>query len=279
MTKLSGAAAEARLDKAWERIFSRDPSLQQIIHVLARPTENPIWLSGFAPFETWTRNGCEANDEVWLTFAEIASSWPYISNARRAIAAGIPNVRIFVLKHSQWESAPSWLHYLAEVHLPAIAGLTGEALYRVWLEDCRNFGLPDRDYDVNLYGADGVMLAGYQDGDVNWRAFLADDCDPDVSRKEHDFITSMWDLASTYGELIKLPPELQLDPSLETKYSHVKRPSLRSLNDSYVAPELHPWPFSSRLLNQLLVFMPSAHIPPMRPLRLHVAISAATTLR
>jgi hypothetical protein len=223
MTKLSGAAAEARLDKAWERIFSHDPSLQQIIHVLARPAEYPIWLTDFPPFGAWTRNGCEANDEVWRTFAEIAASWPYIYNARRAIAVGIPNTRIFVLKRTQWESAPSWLHYLTEVHLPAIAGLTGETLYRVWLEDFRNSALPDRDYDVNLYGADGVMLAGYRDGDVNWRVFLADGCSPDESRKEHDYITSMRDFASTRGELIKSPPELQPDPSLEAKYLHAKQ--------------------------------------------------------
>lgn len=209
MTKLSGAAAEDRLAKAWETIFSQDPAAQQIIHVLARPTEYPVWLTGFSPFEAWMRNGCEANDKVWRTFAEIAIPWPYIYNARRAIAVGIPNMRIFVLKRTQWESGPSWLHYLAEVHLPAIAALTGESLYRVWVEDCRDSGLPDRDYDVNLYGANGVMLAGYQNGDVNWRAFLADDCNPDLSRKERDFIFSMRDFASARGELVKVPPELQ----------------------------------------------------------------------
>jgi hypothetical protein len=209
MTKLSGSAAETRLAKAWERIFSQDPATQQIIHVLARPTEYPTWLNDFPPFDAWMRNGCEANDEVWRTFAEIAISWPYIKNARRAIAVGIPNVRIFVLKRAQWESVPSWLHYLAEVHLPAIATLAGETLYRVWLEDCRDSGLPDRDYDVNLYGADGVMLAGYQNGDVNWRTFLADDGNPDLSRQERDFIISMHDFASARGELVKLPPELQ----------------------------------------------------------------------
>jgi hypothetical protein len=155
------------------------------------------------------RNGCEANDKVWRTFAEIAIPWPYIHNARRAIAVGIPNVRIFVLKRAQWETAPSWLHYLAEVHLPAIAALTGEKLYRVWLEDCRDSGLQDRDYDVNLYGADGVMLAGYRNGDVNWRAFLADDSDPGLFREERDFIISMHDFASARGELVKLPAELQ----------------------------------------------------------------------
>jgi hypothetical protein len=213
MTKLSGAAAEARLAKAWEIIFSHDPASQQIIHVLARPTEYPAWLSGFSPFEVWMANGCEANDKVWHTFAKIAIAWPYVRNARRAIALGIPNVRIFVLRRTQWDSAPSWLHYLAEVQLPAIAALTGETLYRVWLGDCRSSRLPDRDYDVNLYGADGVMLAGYQNGDVDWRVFLGDDCNPDLSRKERDFIISMRDFASARGELVKLPPELQ--PSSE----------------------------------------------------------------
>jgi hypothetical protein len=228
MTKLSGDAAEARLAKAWERILSRDPSLQQIVHVLARPTEYPIWLTDFSPFEAWMRNGCEANDEVWRTFAEAAISWPYIYNARHAIALGIPNVRIFVLNRTRWEFAPSWLHYLAKVHLPAIAGLTGETLYRVWLEDCRNSGLSDRDYDVNLYGADGVMLAGYQNGDVDWRVFLADGCDPDAFRKEHDFVASMRDFAFACGELIKPPPELQPDPSLEAKYPHVNHSPLQT---------------------------------------------------
>jgi hypothetical protein len=205
MIKLSGAAAEARLAKTWERIFSQDPAPQQIIHVLARPTEYPIWLTGFPPFEAWMRNGCEANDEVWRTFAEIAIPWSYVQNARRAIGVGIPNVRIFILKRTQWESAPSWMHYLAEVQLPAIAALAGETLYRVWFEDCRNSGLPDRDYDVNLYGGDGVMLAGYKNGDVNWRVFLADDGNPDLSRKERDFVISMRDFASARGELVKLP--------------------------------------------------------------------------
>lgn len=209
MTKLSGVAAEARLAKAWERIFSQDPATQQIIHVLARPTEYPAWLTAFSPFDLWMRNGCEANDQVWRAFAEIAASWPYISNARRASAAGIPNVRIFVLQRAQWESAPSWLHYLAEVHLPAIAAMSGETLYRVWLEDCRNSGLQDRDCDVNLYGAGGVMLAGYRNGDVNWRAFLADDSDPGLFRQERDFIISMHDFACARGELVKLPAELR----------------------------------------------------------------------
>lgn len=208
MMKLSGAAAEASLAKAWERIFSQDPATQQIIHVLARPTEYPAWLTAFSPFDLWMRNGCEANDKVWRTFAEIAVPWPYISNARRAKAVGIPNVRIFVLQRAQWESAPPWLHYLAEVHLPAIAALSGETLYRVWLEDCRNSGLPDRDCDVNLYGAGGVMLAGYRNGDVSWRTFLDDGCNPELSRKELDFIISMHDFASARGELVKLPAEL-----------------------------------------------------------------------
>jgi hypothetical protein len=209
MTKLSGAAAEARLTEAWQRIFSQDPVSQEIIHILARPTEYPSWLAGFAPYETWLRKGCEADDEVWRAFAEIAVSWPYVHNARRAIATGVPNVRIFVLKRNNWESAPSWLRYLAEVHLPAISALAGESLYQVWLEDCRDFGIPTRDYDVNIWGADGVMLAGYQNGDVDWRRFLSDDCSPEQARTEGEFVLSMRDFAVTRGQLIKLPPELQ----------------------------------------------------------------------
>jgi hypothetical protein len=51
-------------------------------------------------------------------------------------------------------------------------------------------------------------LRYYQDGDVEWRAFLADSPDPDRSRKERDFMMSMRDLASKRGELVRLPPEL-----------------------------------------------------------------------
>jgi hypothetical protein len=209
MTKLSGAAAEARLAEAWGRVFSRDPGDQQIIHVLTRPTEYPTALASFSPFETWMRNGCKASDEVWRAFAEIAIPWPYIQNARRAAAAGIPNTRIFVVKRDQLETAPLWLQYLSEVHLPAIAALAGETFYRVWLEDCRESGLPDREHDVNLWGAAGVMLTGYENGDVDWRAFLDDDRDPERSLEEHDFIVSMHAVAAARGELIKLPPELQ----------------------------------------------------------------------
>jgi hypothetical protein len=205
MIKLSGVAAEARLAEAWQDVFSQDPANQQIIHVLTRPTGYPAWLTGFTPFEAWTHNSCEANDEVWRTFAGVAAPWPYIKNARHAAAVGIPNVRIFVLERAQWESAPLWLRYLAEVHLPAIAALSGETLYCVWHEDRHDSGLPDRSYDVNLWGAAGVILAGYQNGDVSWRAFLADDCNPDRSLKERDFIISMRDLASARGQLIKLP--------------------------------------------------------------------------
>jgi hypothetical protein len=209
MTKLSGAAAEARLAEAWGRIFSRDPANQQIIHVLTRPTAYPAALASFSPFETWMRNGCKASAEVWRDFAEIAISWPYIQNARRAAAAGIPNTRIFVVKRDQWETAPLWLQYLSEVHLPAIAALAGETFYRVCLEDCRESGLPDREHDVNLWGAAGVMLTGYENGDVDWRAFLDDDRDLERSLEEHDFIASMHAFAAARGELIKLPPELQ----------------------------------------------------------------------
>src|SRR5689334_2054062 len=205
MANLSGVAAETRLAEAWEEIFGQDPASQQIIHVLTRPSGYPAWLTGFTPFEAWMHNGCDANDEIWRNFAEIAASWPYIHNARRAVAAGISNVRIFVLERTQWESARRWLRYLAEVHLPAIAALSGETLYCVWHEDCHDSGLPDRSYDVNLWGAAGVMLAGYQNGDVSWRTFLADDSNSDRSLQERDFIMSMLDLAITRGQLIKPP--------------------------------------------------------------------------
>jgi hypothetical protein len=68
------------------------------------------------------------------------------------------------------------------------------------------------------YGAGGVMLAGYQNGNVSWRALLADDCDPDLSRKERDLIISMRDFAAARGELVKPPPELRPDSITEIKY-------------------------------------------------------------
>lgn len=209
MTRLFGTEADARLTEAWAKVLSQGSATQQIIHVMAQPTEFPAWLTGFLPFEAWIKNCCEANDEVWHTFADTAVQWQYIRNARHAVNVGISNVRIFVLTRKDWESAPPWLQYLAEVHLPAISALAGEALYRVWLEDCRNSGLPDRNYDVNLLGADGVMLAGYQNGDVDWRIFLSDDRDPDQYRTEHDFVIAMHNFASTRGQLVELPPKLR----------------------------------------------------------------------
>ena len=209
MANLSGAAAEARLAEAWEMVFRQDPETQQIIHVLTRPTEYPAWLTGFPPYEAWMQNGGKATGEVWRAFAEVAIPWPYIRNARRAITLGISNVRILVLRRDQWEHAPLWLQYLAEVHIPGTAALAGETLYRVWLEDCRGYGIPDRSYDVNLWGAAGVMLTGYQDGDVDWRVFLADDHDPDRSAEELYFVTSMRDFAAAHGQRITPPAEAQ----------------------------------------------------------------------
>jgi hypothetical protein len=209
MTTLSGDAAEARLAAAWDAVFRADPASQAVIHILAPPTEYPSWLIGFPPFEAWVRNDGATDSEVWHAFADAAAQWPYIRNARRALAAGIPNIRIFVTERAQWESPPLWLRYLAAVHLPAIAALAGETFYRVWREDAREAGLPDRDYDVNLWGASGIMLTGYQDGDVDWRAFLADDGDQLRIRAERAFIASMHDLAATRGELVELPVGLQ----------------------------------------------------------------------
>jgi hypothetical protein len=56
-----------------------------------------------------------------------------------------------------------------------------------------------------IYCADGVMIAGYENGDVSWRSFLADAPDQDQSRKEHSFIFAMRDFAFARGELVKLP--------------------------------------------------------------------------
>src|SRR5258708_37845143 len=92
----TAAAAEARLAEAWETVLGHDPAAQQIIHVLTRPAEYPAWLSGFPPFAAWMGNGRVANDDVWQAFAEIAQPSPDARNARRALAAGISHVRIFV---------------------------------------------------------------------------------------------------------------------------------------------------------------------------------------
>ena len=209
MAKLSGAAADARLAEAWDAVFRQDPAAQQIVHVLTWATEYPAWLGGFSPFEAWRQNGCTAGDKVWQAFAAVAASWPYIRNARRAGALGIPNVRILVLERARGQPAPPWVRYLAEVHLPAIAALAGEKLYHVWRDDCRDSGLPERDYDVSLWGAAGVMLAGYKNGDVDWRVFLADDHDPGRSLEERGFVIAMRDFAAARGHVVALPAELQ----------------------------------------------------------------------
>jgi hypothetical protein len=53
------------------------------------------------------------------------------------------------------------------------------------------------------------MLAGYQDGDVDWRVFLSGEGDPGQYREERDFVVSVRDFASAHGELVRLPAELQ----------------------------------------------------------------------
>ena len=208
MVKLSGDAAEARLARAWETILSQDPAGQEIIHVLAQPPVRPSWLADFRPFSAWLRNDCQADAGIWRSFAEIAESWPYIINARRAAARGIPNVRMIVMRDDLRESMPPWLRYLSEVHLPAISALSREKLFRVWAEDCRESGLPVRDYDSNLFGAAGVMIAGGENGNIEWRAFLEETQDPDQFRQEHEYVTSMRDLALHHGDPIALPPAL-----------------------------------------------------------------------
>lgn len=200
MTKLRGAAAEARLAEAWEKILGHDPARQEIIHVLAQPAVEPEWISEFPVFQAWMKNGCEESAEIWRSFAEIAESWSYIINARRA---GIPNVRILVLRRS---SQPEpWLQYLSEVHLPAISALSGETLYTVWAEDCRAAGIQVRDHDVNLFGAAGVMMAGGDNGDVEWRAFADETSDPDLFRRERDHVLAIRDYAVARRKPAELP--------------------------------------------------------------------------
>jgi hypothetical protein len=205
MIRLTGEAAEARLAEAWATIHGASSVTQQIVHVLRPPTRHPAWLDEDWCYTDWVARDYEPAEETWKGFAYVASSWPYTRDARRARAALIPNIRVCVLERARWESAPPWLQFIAEVHLPATAVVAGEALYRVWREDCREAGLPDRDYDVNIWGAAGVMLTGYGSsyGDVAWRAFLENG--QDGYREERDFALSARDLALERGELIRLP--------------------------------------------------------------------------
>lgn len=205
MIKLTGDAAEARLAEAWEAIHGAPSATQRIVHVLRPPTEYPAWLDEDWCYTDWVAKDYEPDETTWSGFAYLASSWSYTRDARRAQAALIPNIRVFLLERSGWESAPPWMHYFAKVHHPATAVVAGEALYRVWREDCHEAGISDRDYDVNIWGAAGVMLTGYKAsyGDVAWRAFLADG--QEGYREERDFALSVRDLALERGELIRLP--------------------------------------------------------------------------
>lgn len=209
MIKLSGDSAEAHLAAVWEKILSQPSLGQEIIHVLAEPAVFPEWIADFGPFQAWSRNQCEPSEEIWLSFAAIAESWPYIVNARRAAARGIPNTRILILRRDLQEPVPPWLRYLSEVHLPAISAMSGESLRRVRAGNCHVAGLPVRDCDVNLFGAAGVMLAGGDNGDVEWRAFLNRVDDPEPFREEFDFLVAMRDFAVAEGELAELPPQIR----------------------------------------------------------------------
>jgi hypothetical protein len=206
--KVSGDEAEALLAAAWKKIFGCSSSGQEIIHVLAQPSVKPAWIADFGPFQEWQRNDCQASDDLWQSFAQVAESWPYIVSARRAAVLGIPNTRTFILGCDPREPMPSWLRYLSEVHLPAISALSGERLYRIRAADCRAEGIPVREHDVNLFGAAGVMIAGGDNGDIEWRAFLDSGSDPDLFREEHEFVTSMRDFAAACGEPVALPAVL-----------------------------------------------------------------------
>lgn len=210
MEKLSGDEAEARLAEAWKTILGQDPAGQEIIHVLPQPAVEPAWIAEFAVFQEWMANGGEASDEIWKSFAQIAESWPYIVNARRAAALGIPNVRMLVLHQSPADpDAPPWLRYLAEVHLPAISVLSRESLYRVRAGDCRGAGIQLRDCDVNLFGAAGVMIAGGDNGDVEWRAFVDEMSDPELFRETCQHVAAVRDFVVKDQSPAGLPAVLQ----------------------------------------------------------------------
>lgn len=209
MIKFWGQDAEARLAEAWETVLSHDPAGQAIIHVQAPMTVHPDWIDDFPPFQAWMRNNRTPDQQVWRSFTEIAGQWPYIANARRAAAAGIPNVRTLVLPSDQY---PAWLQYLAEVHMPALCAMSGEKFYRIPAHDCLSAGIPVRDHDVNLWGAAGVMFAGGDNGDVEWRSFVEEADDPELYRKELGFLMSMRDFALGQREAADLP-DLRLDQS------------------------------------------------------------------
>lgn len=208
MIRLTGDEAEERLNGAWDTILARDPAGQEIIHVLAEPSPEPEWTGGFGAFRAWTDNGERASADVWEAFAAVAGSWPYIAGARRAAAAGIPNTRILILRR-HLESAPAWLRYLALVHLPGIAAMSGEQLHLIHAADCRAAGLQVRDHDVNLLGAAGIMTAGGDNGDIEWRAFLDEEHDPGLFRQEHAYLTGVRAFASKRSAPVGLPFRLQ----------------------------------------------------------------------
>lgn len=196
MYKLSGEAAEAGLAKAWETILQQDPAGQEIIHVLPSPEVEPAWISDSPVYQQWLKQGREPSDEIWRAFGETARSWPYIVDARRAAARGIPNTRIFYLPPQiNLPDIPPWVQYLATIHLPGIAVLAGETHYKV---DRRIFqreesDLTPRDYDVNIFGAAGVMLAGETNGNVDWRAFIDETSDPERYRAEREHVLAVRD--------------------------------------------------------------------------------------
>lgn len=199
MIKFSGDAADKELARAWETILGQDPDGQQIIHVLAQPAVEPAWITEFPVYREWLASGCTAGASIWDSFTRTAGTWSYVTAARQAADAGIPNTRILILRRGITRS-PLWLRYLATAHLPGISSLAGERLYHLHARTCRTAGLPVRDYDVNLWGAAGIMTAGGDNGDIDWRAFLRPGEDPEAYAAEHAYITAIRDLAVTQGE-------------------------------------------------------------------------------
>lgn len=209
MDKLSGDAAEAALAGAWEKILGQDPEGQEIIHVLATPNMEPAWIAEFPVYQAWLKNGQRETDDIWRSFADIAHEWPYIVNARKAALAGIPNTRILTVDTFRAGSErwilQFWMKYLCKVHLPAIAAMSGEALYKIECSNFKTARIKVRRHDVNLFGAAGIMLAGGDNGDVEWRAFLNEDDDPVQFREDCGYVRSVRDFAASHWSPNPLP--------------------------------------------------------------------------
>ena len=211
MDWLTGKEADARLAEAWKTVHAEPAAAQQITHILTMPPPGAPWILRSRAYGPWADNDFEPDEDTWLAFGREASQWPYVREAQRAMREGVPNIRVLAVKRAAWEARPPWLAYLTEVHFPATAALAGEAFYRVWAEECWTVSpVLLANHDVNIWGAGGVMLTGYDSwGDVSHRAFPDKEQDREAYYLAWDYATTMRDLAITRGELVRLPTSAQ----------------------------------------------------------------------